>query len=129
MRLALFLLCVVVGGCAATRTSVQQPDRGTLRDIESYAIASCLWNQRNAFLQDQGDAWASVIIQRAKINIESLTNIAAQVKTETEKGEIAVIRDEIGPNKDKSLPVLYCYEIIDKPTVRAAIQKVADSIQ
>lgn len=57
-----------------------------------------------------------------------LIGVAEQVKRETAKGNMAVIRDEIGPGKDKSLPMLYCGEIIDEPTVRAAIQKAVTEL-
>ena len=35
------------------------------------------------------------------------------------------IRQETGARKDKALPVLYCSEMIDQPSVRAAIQDAA----
>ena len=50
------------------------------------------------------------------------------MKREIAKGEMAVIRDEAGPGKDKILPVLYCGEIIDRPAVRAAIQKAGAAL-
>ncbi|MFN4119312.1 hypothetical protein [Acidovorax sp.] len=54
-----------------------------LRDIESYAIAACLSGQSDAHLKDQGDAWASVIVQRMRGDVERLKGIAAQIKRET----------------------------------------------
>jgi hypothetical protein len=55
--------------------------------------------------------------------LDALLAIAAQVERENARGEGAVIRDESGPERDKALPVLYCGEMIDTPSVRAAIQK------
>src|SRR3989442_2321369 len=64
MRMALLACGLVIAGCTpdtnpagGTRTQVQ-------RDVESYAIASCLTQQAEPYLKDQGDAWASVIVQR-----------------------------------------------------------------
>ncbi len=94
-----------------------------MRDVEGYAIASCLTNQTQPYLKDQGDAWASVIVQRMKGNLDVLVGIAEQVKKENAKGEMVVIRDEAGPGKEKTLPVLYCSEIIARASVRAEIQK------
>jgi len=104
------------GSDARARSPVQ-------RDVESYAIASCLAAQDQPYLRDQGDAWASVIIQCAKGELDVLTAIATAVKAELAKGDMAVIRSETAPMKGKPLPVLYCGEIIDAPSVRTAIDK------
>lgn len=128
MRFALFLMGLVVAGCATGGDTVGGPRSEVLRDAEGYAIASCLTYQAPAYLKDQGDAWASVIVQRWKGSLDALLAIAEQVKRENARGDMAVIRDESGQGKDKALPVLYCSEMIDKPSVRAAIQKaVADA--
>jgi hypothetical protein len=47
------------------------------------------------------------------------------VKAELAKGNMAIIRSETEPTKDKPLPVMYCGEIIDAPSVHAAITKAA----
>jgi hypothetical protein len=99
-----------------------------IRDAEGYAIASCLTYQAQPDLKAQGDAWASVIVQRMKGSLDALTGIAEQVKRESAKGNMAVIRDESGRGKDKELPVLYCSEMIDTPSVRAAIQKAVTEL-
>ncbi len=86
-------------------------------------------NQPQSYLKDQGDAWASVIIQRMKRQSRYLScYLTEQVKRENAKGEMAVIRNETGLGKDKILPLLYCYEIIDRPAVRAAIQKAGAAL-
>jgi len=123
MRVVLLLLSMVVVGCSANVNTSGALRPEVLRDVEGYAIASCLTNQTQPYLKDQGDAWASVIVQRMKGNLDVLAVIAEQVKQENAKGDMAVIRDETGPGKDKVLPVLYCGEIIDRPSVRDAIQK------
>lgn len=50
---------------AQARSAVQ-------RDVEGYAIATCLTKQSDPTLKDQGDAWASVIVQRAHGDLEPL---------------------------------------------------------
>lgn len=128
MRAILFLLVMAVGACAPKDDTAGAPRTDVLRDAESHAIASCFTYQSEPFLKDQGDAWASVVVQRAKGNIEVLAAIAASVKAEVSKGDMAVVRNESEPGKDKAAPVLYCGEIIDKPAVRAAIQKVVAAL-
>ena len=123
MRITIVLLALMITGCTAKTITDGVPRSNVLRDIEGYAIASCFVFQSHPYLKDQGDAWASVIIQRMKGNPNALAGIVEQVKIEIAKGDIAVIRDDVVPGKDKTLPVLFCSEIIDKPGVRAAIHK------
>ena len=129
MRMALLACGLVIAGCTpdmnpagAARTQVQ-------RDVESYAIASCLTQQAEPYLKDQGDAWASVIVQRMHGDIEVLAGIAEQVQRENTNGDMAVMRDETRPGQGKPLPVLHCGEVIDRPAVRAAIQKAIAALR
>lgn len=123
MRIALLLLGLAIAGCATKVDTTSSPRPAVVRDVEGYAIASCLVNQSQPYLKDQGDAWASVIVQRMKGDLEVFAAVAEQVKLETAKGGMAVVRNEAEAGSDKALPVLYCSEIIDEPAVRAAIQK------
>ena|SRR5579872_957466 len=99
------------------------------RDVESYAIASCLANQDQPYLKDQGDAWASVILQRAKGGLDAFASVAATVRTELAKGNMSVIRSETGSAKDKPLPLQYCGEIVDVPSVHVAIDKAVKKME
>lgn len=128
MRVAVLLLGLAVAGCAPKVDTIGSARPEVVRDVEGYAIASCLVNQAEPYLKDQGDAWASVIVQRMKGDLEVFAGLAEQVKLETAKGEMAMIRNEAEPGSDKALPVLYCGEIIDKPAVRAAIQKTIAAV-
>ena len=113
--------------CASTLTA---NDRTAVeRDVESYAIATCLVNQQEPYLKDQGDGWASAIIQRAKGGLDAFTDVAAAVKAELTKGNMVVIRSETEPMKDKPLPVMYCGEIIDQPSVDAPIHKAVKKLK
>ena len=76
MRVVIFLLSAAVAGCSANAKTIGAPRPEVLRDVEGYAIASCLTNQTQPYLMDQGDAWASVIVQRMKGNLEVLAGIA-----------------------------------------------------
>jgi hypothetical protein len=122
MRIILLLLGLIVAGCAVRTETIGAPRSEVLRDVEGYAIASCLLNQTDPYLKDQGDAWASVIVQRMKGNFDDLAGIREEVKREIAKGRMAIIRNETGPEKDKAVPLLYCNEIIDRPKIRTAIQ-------
>jgi hypothetical protein len=129
MRTALLLLVLAAGGCATREHAVGVPRPDVLRDVEGYATASCLVNQAQPYLKDQGDAWASVVVQRMKGDLGVLAGIAEQVRLEIAKGEMAVVRDEATPGGDKALPVLYCSELVDRPAVRAAIQKAVATLK
>ena len=106
---------------AERRSEGTRPE--VLRDVEGYAIASCLVSQRESYLVDQGNGWASVVVQRMKGEIDTFAAVAETVKRELAKGDMAIIRDESAPNADKMLPILYCSEIIDTPAVRGEIAK------
>lgn len=112
------------GAAAHGRPSVQ-------RDVEGYAIATCLANQKEPYLKDQGDSWASVIVQRSHGGIGPFNSVAAAVKTELAQGHLPVVHQDSEPPRDRQLPLLYCAEIIDTPGVdvalRSAIKKLAPS--
>lgn len=92
-----------------------------VRDVEGYAIASCLIAQDSAYLKDQGDGWASNIVQRGSGDIEIFTALATAVRAEVAGGTMPMARDEAVPMTPKPLPVQYCTEIVDTPRVRQAI--------
>ena len=73
--------------------------------------------------------WASVVVQRMHGDIEVLAGIAEQVQRENTNGDMAVMRDETRPGQGKPLPVLHCGEVIDRPAVRAAIQKAIAALR
>ncbi len=123
MRIIIIFLTLILTACTTKSVTDDLSKSKALRDIEGYAIASCLAFQPNSYLKDQGDAWASVIIQRMKGSPDALAEIIEQVKLEAEQGNMAVIRDDAMPGQDKSLPILFCSEIVDLPKVRDAIQK------
>lgn len=129
MRVALLLLVPAIAGCTPDTNPAGGARTQVQRDVESYAIASCLTQQAEPYLKDQGDAWASVIVQRMHGDIEVLAGIAEQVQRENTNGDMAVMRDETRPRQGKPLPVLHCGEVIDRPDVRAAIQKAITALR
>lgn len=128
VRVVLFLMGFVVAGCTATVDIIEATRPQVLRDVEGYAIASCLTQQSQPYLKDQGDAWASVIVEREKGSLDSMIGVAKQVKREIAKGNSAVIRVEVGPEEDRRLPALYCGEIVDVSAVRTAVQKAVTEL-
>lgn len=129
MRAALLLLVPAIAGCTPDTNPAGGARTQVQRDVESYAIASCLTQQTEPYLKDQGDAWASVVVQRMHGDIEVLAGIAEQVQRENTNGDMAVMRDETRPRQGKPLPVLHCGEVIDRPAVRAAIQKAIAALR
>ncbi len=92
------------------------------RDAESYAIASCLFRQREPLLAAQGDAWGDAIVQRSAGDIKHFAAITRAVDAALKRNPVAIGHDE-ATGKGKSMPVLLCGEIIDVPSVRAAINR------
>lgn len=116
------LIAVIAAGIATSATAAHgRPS--VQRDVEGYAIATCLASQKEPYLKDQGDAWASVIVQRSHGGIEQFSSVAAAVKTALTQARVPVIHQDSDSPKDKELPVLYCAEIIDAPGVDGAIRK------
>lgn len=109
-----------VGACSASPALSVVHDPVT-RDVEGYAIATCLIAQDSAYLKDQGDGWASNIVQRGSGDVEMLAPLAAAVRAEAASGIMSMARNEAAPMTPKPLPVQYCAEIIDTPRVRQAI--------
>jgi len=63
---------------APARTAVE-------RDVQGYAIASCLTRQKEPLLKDQGYAWLDVIVQRSEGNIEDFKAVADSVEAQLAK--------------------------------------------
>lgn len=123
-RFFLLSASLLICGCTPKASDISELSSQLVQDVEGYAIAGCLSKQSHAYLKDQGDAWASVIVQRMRGDVEVLADLAEAITRETAKAEMPLMRNEVGPEKDKPLPLLYCGEITAKPAVRAAIKKV-----
>ena len=119
----LCLLTMMLSACNAT-FPIKAIDRSAVRrDVESYAIASCLAYQKQPYLKEQGDGWASAIVQRSEGDINALIVVAQAVKAEVAKGKMEVNLNDNGPKHVEVLPVAYCFEILDSPSIHAAVKK------
>lgn len=122
LRRSLWCVGIMLGVGACSASPALSVDRDPVaRDVEGYAIATCLIAQDSAYLKDQGDGWASNIVQRGSGDIEIFTALATAVRAEAAGGTMPMARDEAAPMTPKPLPVQYCAEIIDTPRVRQAI--------
>lgn len=105
---------------AAPRSQLQQ-------DVEGYAVATCLTGLDDAALRDQGDGWASIIVQRGFGNVEDWQPLVDAVKSATSRKSMAVIKgDEIS---SKPMAVFYCSEIVDEPEVRKVIDETMEKMK
>jgi len=99
---------------AAARTALD-------RDLEGYAMASCLSYVDEAALKDQGDAWASAISQRSHGDFQAFLPVAKAVKAELARTGVGVGHLDGPVGSAFSMPVLTCAEMQDRPTVQRAI--------
>lgn len=129
MKETIFIVFFLVTACAIEPDINRNLQPQLFRDVEGYAIASCLVSQSNSYLKDQGDAWASVIIQRMQGDPGILLDIVEQVTLEVENGNMAVIRSEVEPEQDKILPVLFCNEIIYQPKIKSKIFEAVKKLE
>jgi len=91
VRLQTVRCLLIAAACCIAMSSPDAYARSAVqRDVEGYAIASCLAGQDQPYLKDQGDGWASVIVQRGKGGLEALTAVAAAVKAELAKSNMAL---------------------------------------
>lgn len=120
---------IAIGASACSPAPAVSAERDPVAlDVEGYAVASCLAAQDSAYLKDQGDGWASNIVQRGSGDIEILTVLADVVREEAKKGTMPMARNEAAPMDSKPLPVQYCAEIIDTPRVRQAIGRTIEQL-
>jgi hypothetical protein len=114
---------VMLSACNATLPKKEFYRSAVRRDVESYAIASCLAYQKQPYLKEQGDGWASAIVQRSEGDINALIVVAQAVGAEVSKGKMKVNLSDNGPKHVEVLPVAYCFEILDSPSIHAAVKK------
>ena len=93
------------------------------RDVEGYAVASCLIKQKEPLLKDQGALWADGIVQRSHGDIEDFRSVADAVDADVAQKPLPQARRESDPMHAAPVPVPFCAEIIDDAPVRAAIDK------
>ena len=123
-----FALALTCAACAAAAAASETTRARVQRDVEGYAIASCLTYQSEPYLRAQGDGWASSIVQSGKGKVEVLARLAEQVKQELPKVSMVMTPSASGVGHETALPILYCHMLIDRPAVRAAIRKAVAAL-
>jgi hypothetical protein len=114
---------VAAAAVLAALSSAALQARSTLdRDVEGYAMASCLAAAGDPRLKDESDAWASVIVQRSRGGIAPFTALAAAVRAELARRGIDRMSIETPAGaSDRPVPLLTCHDIIDAPAVAKAL--------
>jgi len=93
------------------------------RDVEGYAIATCLLKQKEPYLRDQGGLWADGIVQRSHGDIQDFTPVAAAVAADIAGKPMPMAHRESDPMHPAAIPLHFCAEIIDDTPVHAAIER------
>ncbi|MBN7808144.1 hypothetical protein JZX86_22625 [Agrobacterium rosae] len=118
---ALFLIVI------AERADATPPRSQLQQDVEGYAVATCLTAQNSDYLKDQGDGWASIIVQRGYGDAEDWQPLIDAVNSALKDGSVAVITGD--GTSSKQMPVFYCAEIIDQPKVRSAVDATMEKMK
>lgn len=108
-------------------TAIAAPRSQLQRDIEGYAVATCLALQNDVVLKEQGDGWASIIVQRGYGRIEDWQPLIDAVTLTVSQVPMTVIKGE--GISSKQMPVFYCAEIIDQPEVRNTINATREKMK
>ena len=116
-------ILALIAGAGALAAPVSGAPRGALeRDVEGYAVASCLAAQGDATLRTQGEGWARMIIMgRAHGDFEKWRPLDDAVRRAVNPADIPRLKPERPIDPSPQLPLAYCAEMIDTPRVRAAI--------
>lgn len=114
MKDFILLVLAVLSGVACADSVVIDTRSSVERDLRGFAMATCFVVQDEPFLKDQGDAWASAIIQRMSFSPEILHELVAVVRSEVDSAGVAIMRSESPGAEDKNLPVMFCSEIIGR---------------
>ena len=94
------------------------------RDLEGYAIASCMIASRDTVLMEQGQGWAGAIVQRSHGPIEIFSGVSKVVNEKIRVSGFAVGHQD-GPvqSNGTKLFMLTCGEIIDQPSIVRAVAR------
>lgn len=117
MRLPLLLFAALAGPTGA------QSRGAPARDVEGYAVATCLARQSDPMLRRQGQGWASAIVQRGRGDPALMKPVEQAVDATLEVSRVPVVREDGPQPTELELTIMYCGELIDHPTVRRAIAR------
>ncbi|WP_288426833.1 hypothetical protein [uncultured Agrobacterium sp.] len=121
------LALAVALSCAIASAARSAPRSQLQRDVEGYVVATCLTLQESDVLKDQGDGWASIIVQRGFGNVEDWQPLIDAVTAAVKSKPVAVIKGD--GVTSKQMPIFYCAEIIDQPEVRAEIERTMEKMK
>lgn len=125
MRWMILAAVLLVVGCATSGINKNKIEVASIqKDAHSYAVASCYAFLPNPFLKSQGDAFASVILQRSQLHPNDLAGLISAVKQYMLNTNEAVTRVEREGAEDKSVPVLFCSEVIYDDKVAMEIERL-----
>jgi hypothetical protein len=102
--------------------------RATLaRHAEHYALASCLTEQAEPYLKEQGYGLGAIVDNRAGGAADRFAGVRTAVAAELKRRPMAVIRGDGPVGAEKRMPIAHCVDVVDAPGVRAAIGRAAAS--
>lgn len=93
------------------------------RDVESYATALCLGGRSPSLPKEQADGWGSNIVQRGRGHTAIFTGLGTAVKAAMARTPMPMAPDETRPMTSIPLPVQYCVELVDEPSLRRALDR------
>ena len=118
------ILATVAVALAAPTLAAPRP--ALERDLEGYAVASCLAAQRDPTLRAQGQGWARMImLGRVRGGPDEWRRLSEAVRGALNPAAVPLLKPERATDPAPELPLAYCGEIIDTPAVRAAIDAAA----
>ncbi|MDY0271450.1 MAG: hypothetical protein RBR37_02940 [Advenella sp.] len=122
------LLMLPVLALGHTLNETPKPDNHLQHGLSAYVNATCLANQKEAYLVEQGYAWANAIVMsEMAYDFERVVlPLNAAVKKAMVNKPMLMVLDESAPTKSKSLPLAYCYEISLQADIQALISELLD---
>lgn len=125
MKLSIIALVFYITGCSLGYSKdTSTVDTKIIRDLQAYAMASCYTYLSDPYLSDQGDAAASVVIQRSNLHPNDLSALISAVKDYSIKNKQPTMRSENLTAAEKELPVLFCSEVIFDEKVNTEIDRL-----
>lgn len=128
MRKAIVFFALLAG-CSGESRPVKAETKPTARDdLVQYATASCFAFQQNDYLKNQGERWASAILQNAHGPVEKWTPVADAVKNALARSGVAQGQGEGPQAPTVPLPVMTCGQIATTPAVSFSIDTAAKAL-
>ena len=124
--LATITLAAAAFAGAATQTP--RDPAGPERDLTRYAMAACLAAQDQPYLKDQGQRWASGLIELGHGPVEAWLPVAQAVTAELARTGVGMSKPDGPLHPSVPTPLMTCGHIADAPLERAAIDTAARAL-